>query len=169
MPKRNKAVRVAFDDWFVRNYQTLKNRISTSSELDEDAFHEAYLAVVTSKNKCEDITELRNTFLIAYSEHTKKHIHESYVVCHPDVLFFTLLPDTPEDETPKTNFSSLAIKVSKFIQATFTEMQIAIWQMRIQGISIVNTADSLGLKPVEVRQEYNQVLTRTQRRFALSL
>lgn len=40
--KRNTQIRVAVDDWFAKNYKLLKESISVSSELDEDAFHEAY-------------------------------------------------------------------------------------------------------------------------------
>lgn len=168
-PKRNAPVKVAFDDWFSRNYQALKNCMKAHPSFNEDAFHEAYLYVVSSKAMQPNSDEFRSEFLRAYNTLSKKHISDSFVLCHPDEIFFALLPDIPLDEIPAKDYTQLAKTISSFIHATFSELHETIFQMRVKGVSIRNTADALGLNTTQVKDIYQSVQRRTQARFALAL
>jgi DNA-directed RNA polymerase specialized sigma24 family protein len=167
-PKRNAPVKVAFDDWFSRNYQALKNSMKAQSEFNEDAFHDAYLYVISSKAIQPQSEEFRREFIIAYNALSKKHFSDSFVLCHPDEIFFALLPDSSNDEIPAADYTQ-AKTISSFIHATFSDLQETIFQMRVKGVSIRNTADALGLNTTQVKDIYQSVQSKTQARFAMAL
>lgn len=167
--KRNTQIRVAVDDWFAKNYKLLKESISVSSELDEDAFHEAYLVLISKKDIQPIMAEFRKLFLMTYKAITKKQFSENYILCHPDELFFTLLPEAPEEDQERPDYEKLAKTIAVYIHSTFSELQRAVWNMRVQGYSIANTADALGLKTSQFNEVCQSVNSKTKARFALAL
>ncbi len=168
-PKRNTPVKVAFDDWFSRNYKALKNSMKAQSAFNEDAFHEAYLYVISSKAIQPKSEEFRREFLVAYNTLSKKQLSDSFVLCHPDEVFFAMLPDHSLNETPEKDYTQLVKTISSFIHATFSELHETIFHMRVKGVSIRNTADALGLNTSQVKDIYQSVQRRTQARFVLAL
>lgn len=168
-PKRNTQIKVAVDDWFAKNYQALKESISMASAFDEDAFHEAYLILISKSDIQPIMAEFRALFLTTYKAITKRQFNESYLLCHPDELFFTLLPDSLNDDEPAQDSGKLAKTIASYIQCTFNELQKAVWNMRLQGYSIVNTADALGIKASQVNEEYQSVKSKTKASFAMAL
>lgn len=167
MAKRNLDKEIsAFDKWFIENYSRLKESISLKSLLDEDAFHEAYLAVITNSKLSENMIDFRKVFLTTYRTISRRSLNESYTVCHPNELFFTLLPDTDVEDEPKKDLSRLVATIRGFIKNTFTPLQKDIWQMRLQGYSIKDTADSFGISNGQVMTEINIVRSRTCEQFA---
>lgn len=169
MPKRNNKDKMAFDDWFVMNYARLKESIGLKSVFDEDAFHEAYITIVTSKSLSAASSDYRKMFLTTYRQISRRSLNEAYTVCHPDELFFTLLPDTVEEEEPEKDLSRLAKSICSFIRNTFSMVQLTVWEMRMQGYSIRDTADSLNLKKRQVKEYENMVLCQTRKQLAYAI
>lgn len=162
-------MKVAVDDWFAKNYQTLKDSVSMASAFDEDAFHEAYLILISKSDIQPIMAEFRSLFLKTHKAITKRQFNESYLLYHPDELFFTLLPDTLNEEEPTPDYGKLAKTIATYIQCTFSELQRSVWNMRLQGYSIVNTADALGIKTSQVTEVFQSVKSKTQARFAMAL
>lgn len=77
---------MAFDDWFVMNYARLKESIGLMSVFDDDAFHEAYLTIVTSKSLPATASGYRKIFLTTYRQISRHNLNESYTISHPDDL-----------------------------------------------------------------------------------
>lgn len=169
MPKRNNKEKMAFDDWFVMNYARLKESIGLMSVFDDDAFHEAYLTIVTSKSLSPASSDFRKLFLSTYRQISRHNLNESYTVCHPDELFFTLLPDTVEEEEPEKDHASLAKTICSFIRNTFSMVQLSVWEMRMQGYSIRDTADCLNLKECQVKEYESIVSCQTRKQFAYAI
>lgn len=170
MPKRNiSKEKSAFDKWFIENYSRLKESVSLMSLFDEDAFHEAYLVVISSKELKSGISDYRKVFLTTYKAISRRSINECYTICHPDELFFTLLPDSEVEEAPQRDFYGLARTISSFIHNTFTATQEAIWKMRLQGYSLQDTADSFGMSRQQVVDNVNTIASRTSRQFAYAM
>ncbi len=170
MPKRNiSKEKSAFDKWFIENYSRLKESVSLMSLFDEDAFHEAYLVVISSKELKSGLSDYRKVFLTTYKTISRRSINECYTICHPDELFFTLLPDTEVKEAPQRDFSGLARTIRSFIHNTFSATQEAIWQMRLQGYSLQDTADSFGMSRQQVVDNVNTIASRTSKQFAYAM
>lgn len=169
MPKRNNKEKMAFDDWFVMNYARLKESVSLISIFDEDAFHEAYLTIVTSKSLSDIVKDYRKMFLSAYRQISRRSLNECYTISHPDELFFTLLPDTVEDEEPEKDYTKLAHTINSYILHRFSPAQSQVWQMRLQGYSIRDTADCLNLNERQVKECENVVLSQTRKQFAYAI
>lgn len=170
MPKRNiSKEKSAFDKWFIENYSRLKESVSLMRLFDEDAFHEAYLVVISSKELKSGLSDYRKVFLTTYKTISRRSINECYTICHPDELFFTLLPDTEVEEAPQRDFSGLARTIRSFIHNTFSATQEAIWQMRLQGYSLQDTADSFGMSRQQVVDNVNTIASRTSKQFAYAM
>ena len=86
-----------FDNWFVYNYQRLRNIFGRY--LHEDAFHDAYLAmkreVVISEIPVESFEPY---FFGVYKKCKSMCLRGESRYCHPDKEHFFLL--RPEEETP---------------------------------------------------------------------
>ncbi len=165
MPKRNDS-KIAFDKWFILNYSQLKEKIGLVSIFDNDAFHDAYLILATSKDLPPVAEDYSKIFLTAYRKASRRALNECYTICHPDELFFTLLPDTSEEEK---DIAGLVKTIGKFILNTFTSTQQTVFKMRVQGFSIKDTADSLNLNDWQVRESMDAVVCRTRKQFAYAI
>lgn len=106
MPKRNLNEKMAFDKWFVMNYSRLKEKIGLGSIFDADAFHDAYLTLATSKDLPSVAEDYSKIFLTTYRKVSRRALNECYTICHPDELFFTLLPDIEEEKGGKRPYQS---------------------------------------------------------------
>lgn len=168
MPKRNLNEKMAFDKWFVMNYSRLKEKIGLVSIFDADAFHDTYLTLATSKDLPSVAEDYSKIFLTTYRKVSRRALNECYTICHPDELFFTLLPDIEEEKEEK-DLTSLVKNIGKFILNTFTSTQQTVFQMRLQGFSIRDTADSLNLNDRQVRENMDDVICRTRKQFAFAI
>lgn len=169
MPKRNNKEKMAFDDWFVMNYSRLKESIGLMSVFDDDAFHEAYLTIVTSKSLPATASGYHKIFLTTYRQISRHNLNESYTISHPDDRFFTLLSDTVEEEEPKRDRAGLVRSICTFIRSTFSTAQLSVWEMRMQGYSIRDTADCLNLKERQVKEYESIVSCQTRKQFAFAI
>lgn len=170
MPKRNTSKeKPAFDKWFLENYSRLKEMVSLKSILDEDAFHEAYLVIVTDKSMSASSKDFRKIFLTAYKAITKRSLSENYRVCFPDELFFAMLPTPEIEDEPKIDTTALASEIRSYIHNTFTAVQKSIFTMRVQGYSIRETADTFGINNDQVKDEVRNITCRTRERFAYAI
>lgn len=166
---KKRSIRAAFDEWFIKNYSRLKEYISISGILDDDAFHEAYLSIATDTKLSEKDVDFRKLFLSIYKQATRRTMNESYVICHPDELFFTLLPDT-EDEIEESKGKTYLIKtIQTFISSTFTKAQQSVFRMRVQGFSIRDTADCFNLNDRQVKETMNDIVCRTREQFVYAM
>lgn len=166
----SRSFKAAFDKWFVENYSKLKEHISIAGAIDNDAFHEAYLSIATNKKLSSKDADFRKLFLSTYRIISRRAINECYVVCHPEEVFFSLLPETEEtEEVEEKDNSKLANMISSFILNTFTKTQQSVFKMRLQGFSIKDTADSLDLNDRQVKESINEVVHRTRTQFAFSI
>lgn len=169
MPKRNDKEKLALNEWFIQNYSKLKETVRLISVLDEDMFHDAYLTIVTKKSSEIKLGDLSSLFVRTYKSIIKRRVSENYTLCRPDEVFFELLSEPVDDEPQETDHVSLAKVIAKYISSTFSIEQKAVWQMRLQGFSVVNTADALGLRKSEVTEMEKTVRERTKCRFAMAI
>ena len=97
-----------FDNWFVYNYQRLRNIFGRY--LHEDAFHDAYLAmkreVVISEIPVESFEPY---FFGVYKKCRLKCIHKDSCYCFPDNEHFFLLMQ--EEETPSVEVLAASDKL----------------------------------------------------------
>ncbi len=163
------GVREVFDQWFMANYSILKECISLSGYFDEDAFHEAYLVIATDKNIVVNAKDFRKMFMSTYRAASRHTLNESFIVCHPDDLFFSLLPETGEAENPPKDYDSLAKEIVNFIRSTFPVIQQSVLQMRVDGYSLRDTADTLNIPERQVKDDINAVVCRTREQFAYAM
>ena len=161
-----RGAKAVFNQWFMANYAILKEYISLSGYFDEDAFHEAYLVVVTDKEMTANAKDFRKMFLSTYKAVSRHTLNESYIVCHPDDLFFAMLPEAVGAETTPKEYDSLAKEIVNFIRSTFPVIQQSILQMRVQGYSLKDTADTLNIPERQVKTDMNAVVCRTREQFA---
>lgn len=160
---------ITLNEWICTNAAKLKERLSLYSSLDEDAFQDAYLTLVTDCEAEEDSMAFEKAFVAAYRKLSGKRISEAYATVHPDDLFFTLLPtqkDEPEEKRDERPSQRLASKIRKHIRATFSTNDVAAFEMKIAGYPCRDITDALGMGTTAVNNATQRIITQTRLQFA---
>ena len=130
-----------FDNWFVYNYQRLRNIFGRY--LHEDAFHDAYLAmkreVVISEIPVESFEPY---FFGVYKKCRLKCIHKDSCYCFPDNEHFFLLMQ--EEETPSVEVlaasDKLVYDILLFVKKKYPPNGLRAFQTeRVRGEMFIQT------------------------------
>lgn len=159
-----------FNAWICENAAKLKERLSLYSNIDEDAFQDAYLTLATTFDPKNDAEDYENAFLKAYRKFSGKNISETYTTCHPDELFFTLIPaeeitseEKPEDADKAQRFIQ---RIRKHIRDTFPTTDVLAFEMKITGYSCRDISDTLGIGTTTINNATERIIAKTRLQFA---
>ena len=136
--------------------------------LDEDAFQDAYLSIAVSCRRQAAGQVFEKAFLTAYQKFSRMNLCESYTVCHPDELFFTMLPEQETehaDQRIEQDRNGLARAVRAHIRAGYSPNDVAAWEMRMGGATVRDIADALGLRRTAVDSLMRRITESTRKHF----
>lgn len=141
--------------------------------LDEDAFQDAYLTLAITHDTMEQGAVFEKAFIAAYKKFSGKRICESFTTCHPDELFFSLLPadisEEDAEDTKSLNFESVAKAIKAHIRTNFSKVEVAVLEMRLKGMSVRNTADALGLSRFSIDSTTQRIIAQTRAQFEYAI
>ena len=156
--------------WISDNAVRLKMRLNINNNLDEDAFQDAYLTIVQECPTPTSGKTLEAAFLKAYRRLFNRHIGESFIVSHPDELFFTLLPsdesEPMEDPEDTKDYGPLVKRVQRHIRASFPRKDVMAFEMKIKGFSCRDITDALGIGTLAINSASKRIITQTRQRFS---
>ncbi len=162
-------IATTFNAWISDNATKLKERLSLYSRIDEDAFQDAYLTLATTCEK-DCATDYENAFLKAYRKLSGKNLSETYTTCHPDELFFTLIPaeeTVPEDKPERADTTQRLIsRIRKHIRDSFPKTDVSAFEMKITGYSCRDISETLGIGTTAINNATNRIITQTRLQFA---
>lgn len=115
-----------FDSWFSGSYGRLKERVTMYGPLDEDRFHDAYLAVRRQVMSSRDgIDELEPYFMACYRRMAQAAVkEESRTSCPGDEYFVTVaqtesMEEKAEREEMMTGCDRLVQDIQRFLRRHF--------------------------------------------------
>lgn len=160
---------LTFSGWLIDNAARLKERLSLQGILDEDAFQDAYIAIVTSVEQ-ESTSDYEKTFLKAYRQLYKRNMGESFTTSHPDELFFNMLSSDeaePMEETEDAaDTAPLANRLISHIRKSFPPKDVMAFEMKMKGLSLRDISDALGIGTTAARNAIERITEMTRERFA---
>ena len=164
------AIAISFNEWIINNAALLKHRLSLYTALDEDAFQDAYLTLATTEDEQQNEAGYEVAFMKAYRRFSGKNISETYSTCHPDELFFSLLPsdetEPMEEKQDEPTTDRIAAKMQRFIRATFPRRDVRILELRLLGFSCRDITDTFGIGTTAINNTTNRIITQTRLQFA---
>ena len=144
-----------FNGWFNRSYARLKESVSLYGKINEDAFHDAYLAVrkqvMFSNNGIED---LESYFFGCYRKILQSGTREDSRYDNPGDEYFSRLgeadctEETDEREEMLTGCDRLVRDIQKFLRRHFSYEDYRIFMLRFYetGSSFRTIARHMGEK-----------------------
>lgn len=144
-----------FNGWFSRSYMRLKDRVSIYGKIDEDAFHDAYLAVrrqiMFSSGGIED---MESYFFGCYRRILQSGTRDESRYDIPGDEYFARLGDTDrmeeteEREEMLTGCDRLVRDIQKFLRRHFSYEDYRIFMLRFYetGSSFRTIAKHMGEK-----------------------
>ena len=165
-----------FDGWFNRSYARLKESVSLYGKVDEDAFHDAYLAVrkqvMFSNNGIED---LESYFFGCYRRILQSGTRDDSRYTNPGEEYFMRLgetdcmEETEEREEMLTGCDRLVRDIQKFLRRHFSYEDYRIFMLRFYetGSSFRTIARHMGEKTSVVTRKAQTMMEsiRANRRF----
>lgn len=120
-----------FDNWFVYNYQRLRNIFGRY--LHEDAFHDAYLAMKREVMISEiPVESFEPYFFGVYKKCRLKCIHKDSCYCFPDNEHFFLLMQ--EEETPSVEVlaasDKLVYDILLFVKKKYPQTDYELFRLK---------------------------------------
>ena len=116
-----------FNGWFNRSYARLKESVSLYGKIDEDAFHDTYLAVRKQVMFSKDgIKDMESYFFGCYRRILQSGTREDSRYDKPGDEYFSRLgetdcmKDTEEQEEMLTGCDSLVRDIQKFLRRHFS-------------------------------------------------
>ena len=156
--------------WISENADSIKQRIGIYCPVDDDAFQDAYLSLVTEYPEPETSATLENAFMKIYRRLSNAHRREVFETSHPDELFFTFLPseetapmEQPEEPQDRTH---IVRKVQKHIRAAFPQRDVIAFEMRMKGFSLRDITDTLGIGSTAINNATDRIIKHTRLQFA---
>lgn len=170
-----KAVK-EFNGWFNRSYARLKESVSLYGKINEDAFHDAYLAVrkqvMFSNNGIED---LESYFFGCYRRILQSGTREDSRYDNPGDEYFSRLgeadctEETDEREEMFTGCDRLVKDIQKYLRRHFSYEDYRIFMLRFYetGSSFRTIARHMGEKTSVVARRAQAMMesVRSNRRF----
>lgn len=158
----------SFNAWIGANALRLMQILSISAPLDEDAFQDAYLSLATSCLTPEAESVFEKAFVMAYRKLSRESTSEDFSTCHPDDLFFTLLPagEAPEDGAEKYVPKKLIEAIKRYIRHAFPHGEVVAWEMSLAGASLRDISDATGLTRRETIKLRYSIAANTLNAFA---
>ena len=90
-----------FNEWFGRSYARMKDRLSIYGKIDEDAFHDAYLAVRKQMMFSGGIEDWESYFFGCYRRMLQTGTRDSSRYDFPGDEYFVKLGETDDAEEPE--------------------------------------------------------------------
>lgn len=148
-----------FDYWFSRNYQRLRNVFGYY--LNEDAFHDAYLAMRKEVLLSELPADMFEPYFFGiYKKCKVRCIYRDERYCHPDEHFFLLMQ---EEETRSadilTAFDKLVYDILSFVKERYSSSDYELFRLKEYeaDCSYKNLSDYAGLPVSTVYRKVNTI------------
>ena len=143
-----------FNEWFGRSYARLKERLSIYGKIDEDAFHDAYLAVRKQVMFSGGIEDWESYFFGCYRRILQSGARDESRYDSPGDEYFVRLGETDcEEETEEreemlTGCDRLVRDIQKFLRRHFSYEDYRIFMLRFYetGSSFRTIAKHMGEK-----------------------
>lgn len=121
-----------FDVWIAEHYEELKEQIGAQGFLDEDAFHDTYLAIWDALTSEMGVSRYERLFKATYRELRRKQLSASYRTVNPSDLFFRMLADETqaEDETAQKRQRVTAQQVKDYAATALKKSDYKIFHLR---------------------------------------
>ena len=127
-----------FNGWFNRSYARLKESVSLYGKIDEDAFHDTYLAVRKQVMFSKDgIKDMESYFFGCYRRILQSGTREDSRYDNPGDEYFSRLgetdcmKDTEEQEEMLTGCDSLVRDIQKFLRRHFSYEDYRIFMQSV--------------------------------------
>jgi len=141
------ATTAEFDVWIADHYQELKEEIGSRGFLDEDIFHDTYLALLDALTPDIGVRHYQRLFKATYRELRRKELSASYRMVTPSDIFFKLLADDApqEEEAQQPRVRVSAEEVKTYAAKTFKKSDFVIFQLRyFNDMSLSAIGDYIG-------------------------
>ena len=143
-----------FNEWFGRSYARLKERLSIYGKIDEDAFHDAYLAVRKQVMFSGGIEDWESYFFGCYRRILQSGARDESRYDSPGDEYFARLgetdcaEETEEREEMLTGCDRLVRDIQKFLRRHFSYEDYRIFMLRFYetGSSFRTIARHMGEK-----------------------
>ena len=165
-----------FNGWFNRSYERPKESVSLYGKFDEDAFHDAYLAVRKQVMFSKDgIKDMESYFFGCYRRILQSGTREDGRYDNPGDEYFMRLgeadctEETDEREEMLTGCDRLVRDIQKFLRRHFSYEDYRIFMLRFYetGSSFRTIARHMGEKTSVVTRRTQAMMesVRTNRKF----
>lgn len=143
-----------FNEWFGRSYARMKERLSIYGKIDEDAFHDAYLAVRKQMMFSGGIEDWESYFFECYRRMLQTGTRDSSRYDFPGDEYFVKLGETDDAEEPEkreevlTGCDRLVRDIQNFLRRHFSYEDYRIFMLRFYetGSSFRTIARHMGEK-----------------------
>ena len=143
-----------FNEWFSRSYARMKERLSLYGKVDEDIFHDAYLAVRKQVMFSGGIEDWESYFFGCYRRMLQAGTRGSSRYDFPGDEYFVKLEETDEAEEPEkreevlTGCDRLVRDIQNFLRRHFSYEDYRIFMLRFYetGSSFRTIARHMGEK-----------------------
>lgn len=121
-----------FDSWFSMSYYYVRRKLERYMRLDEDAFHDAYIAIrVKLLFENDTITDFEPYFIGFYKKMVAKGIAKEKKYYHPEDVFFEFLSDTePISIEDLVALDNLANDILRFVKKKFSDGDYKLFKLK---------------------------------------
>lgn len=167
-----KLTRDLIDRWFASQYYRLKERIATTSFLDEDSFHDAYMAMRKNADAETFDADLTQAFMKVYRQILKKELDMDFTYTHPDELFFILLSAGEEDpeEPEQTGEDDITLyKVDYYVKTRFKPDEYQLFKLKyFKKASVQLLSEYTGKSPYAITRKINEMKNDIKQHFNMN-
>lgn len=166
VPKKQPEIKYTektFNEWIDGNAGRLKERVSLHCNFDEDAFQDAYLAIVTA-DEHESTSNYEANFIKAYRRFSNRNIGDGFTLCHPDELFFSMLPaeETDLEDNEADIIQNTIDRIRRHIQATYSKFDVKVFELKLAGCSFRDISATLGIGTLAINNIVKRISTETR-------
>lgn len=155
-----------FNAWISEHYEELKERIRSFGHLDEDIFHDTYLALLDALTTAVGVINYDKLFMATYRELRRKKMSEAYRMVNPTDLYFRLLA-AEEAEQQAQKVSAKAVK--DYARNALQEAEYRIFYLRfVKELQLEYIGEYTGRSTATIYQHTQSIRQRICRHFAIA-
>lgn len=150
-----------FENWFTEYYYQIKDKLTRYMALNEDAFHDAYLAIrIRLLFESANIIDFEAYFIKCYKRVYMKELRSERRYYHPEDIFFLMLSgDDIENVENLSELERLASDILKFVKGAFPENDYKLFVLKNfkTDCSYKDLSDYTGFSTATIYRKVNSI------------
>ncbi|MCD8136896.1 MAG: sigma-70 family RNA polymerase sigma factor [Parabacteroides gordonii] len=150
-----------FDNWFSSSYYQIRTKLEGFPRFDEDAFHDAYLAIrINLLFERVEVVDFESYFEKCYKNISRKRIRLDQKYCHPDDIYFQMLSENePVELEDLLALDQLAHDILSFVKQEFSNREYRLFRLKLfeTQCSYKDLSDYTGLASSTIYRKVNSI------------